>query len=164
MKTHLLIITLFIMNTMYLNSQNIDQSDINTTCFVLSELIAKAKEKGDIESMVIFSNTIDKIKADHNIHPTYSTYFDSIKSSNLNISKGIVISLNNPPKSPGFTNKEIDDFMSLRKDNISLSDLNDFLVLKKLGQNKLKLENLNELEIKNLEKFKKEIETIKINQ
>ena len=152
-----------LLSVMRVTAQNITQSDINTTCFVLSELVADAKEKGDATSILIYSNTIDKIKKRYNVHPNYSKYFDSIKKANPNL-KGIVISLNNPPKSPGFSNKEIDDFMLLSRDGISLSDFNDFLVLKKLGQQKLRLENLNELELKNIKTLKERVESINIRQ
>ena len=161
MKKIILLFTILGFNIVNVIGQDIDQSEIDTTCYVLSELMSKAKEEGDYESVLIYSNTIDKIKEKYTIHKTYSDYFDAIKISNPNLN-GIVISLNSPPKSPGFANNEIDDFILLKQDGISLTDFNEFLILKKLGQGKIELENINEMEIKNLEKFKKEIEAIEI--
>ena len=161
MKKHIIaftISTICIVNTI---AQNINQSDINNTCYVLSELMSEAKKNGDSESVLIYSNTIDKIRKKYTIHKIYETYFDSIKVLNSHL-KGIVISLNSPPKSPGFTNFEIDDFIILKKNGISLVDFNEFLTLKKLKQGTIKIENMNELEIKNIENLKKEVEAIKL--
>ncbi|GJM64919.1 hypothetical protein [Persicobacter diffluens] len=161
MKKFTLIFILTVVGISTSIAQTINQTDINTTCFVLSELMTEAIRNEDTESVLIYSNTIEKIRKKYTINKKYEAYFNSIKVLNPNI-KGILISLNNPPKSPGFSNKEIDDFILLRKSGISLMDFNEFLTLKKLGQGTIKIENMHELELKNIEKFKKEVEAIKL--
>lgn len=164
MKIYITIVLLIICNkhVSAQSAQSVQQSEVDTTCFVLSELMAEAKEKGDYESILIYSNVVDKIKRKYTVDQKYVNYFNSIKVSNIDLTNGIVISLNNPPKFPGFTNKEIDNFISLKKEGISLMDFNEFLVLKKLGQGKMKIENINEFELKNLEKLKSEVEGLKL--
>lgn len=161
----IILVSVFLLVCNEMQSQNVTIDDLNTTCFVLSELMDKATKTGNEEAIIIYSNAFDKIKKEYSLREAYISYFDSIKITNADIiGKGIVITLNNPPKSPGFTNKEINDFMMLRKDNISLTDFNDFLILKKLGTGKLAPSNLNKLELQNIEKLKQDIKQIKIGQ
>ncbi|NLR91682.1 hypothetical protein [Flammeovirga agarivorans] len=144
-------------------AQDINQTDINTTCFVISELMAEAKKNGDTESVLIYYNTIDKIKKKFTVHKTYVNYFDSIKVLNPDI-KGIVITLNNPPLSPGFTNNEIENLILFKKKGASLMEFNKFLIKKELESETTKIENINELELKNINHINKEREIIKFKE
>ena len=133
----ILLLYIFILVSTGIQAQNVTEDDLITTCFVLSELMNEATVTGNEEGILIYSNAFDKIKKEYSLHKTYISYFDSIKIANVDvIVKGIIISLNNPLKPLGFSNKEIHDFMMLKKDNLSFTDFNDFLMLKKLGTGK----------------------------
>ena len=162
MKHFIVIITLLITNLSQIQAQNINQSDINITCFVISELMAEAKNNGDNESILIYSNTIDKIKEKHTINEAYANYFSLIKLDNPLLSNGIVIFLNSDPKSPGFSNRQIENFLIIKKEGITLYDFDDFVMLKKLKLGKIHLDNMNELALNNVKKLKAEVESIKI--
>tara|TARA_R110000751_G_scaffold263794_1_gene363014 strand:- start:96 stop:590 length:495 start_codon:yes stop_codon:yes gene_type:complete len=162
MKHYIIIITLLTTNLTQVQAQNINQSDIDTTCFVISELMAEAKNNRDNESILIYSNTIDKIKEKHTINEAYANYFSSIKIDNPLLSNGIVIFLNSDPKSPGFSNRQIENFMILKNEGITLYDFDDFVVLKKLKLGKINPDNMSEVTLKNVKKLKAEVESITI--
>lgn len=143
-------------------AQDILQSDIDTTCFVISELMAEAKENRDNESILIYSNTIEKIKEKHTINKVYADYFNSIKEHNPQITDGIVIFLDSDPKSPGFSNRQIENFLMLKNEGITMYDFDDFVVLKKLKLGKIHPDNMSELALNNVKKLKAEVESITI--
>ncbi|MCE7993330.1 MAG: hypothetical protein HEP71_15190 [Roseivirga sp.] len=162
MKKKIMSFLLLIIWVSNVNAQDIRQSEIDATCYVLSELLAEAKDKGDVECVIIYANAFDKIKSKYSVNKIYRDYFDSVKVANGDL-KGILISLNNPPKSPGFSNKEIDNILQLKEIGISFADFNDFLIIKRLMEGKIKTENLFDFERNKLLKYKKALEGVKGN-
>ncbi|WP_040278138.1 hypothetical protein [Psychroserpens damuponensis] len=163
MKYTFLLINLLITTITSIHAQDITPTEINSTGHVLSELTADAIKNNDFESVLIFTNTIDKLKEKLKIDTTYTNYFNNIKIRNPQLNNGIVIFLNSSPQSsPGFSNRVVAHYIDLHKSGISTTDLNEYILLKKLHKGDISSQEINASQINDLKDLKAEIEAIKI--
>jgi len=157
----ILILVLLISNNTF--AQDIKNTEVDSTCYVISQLMGKAIVDGDLESVIIYSNAIDKLSNKFTLNDTCSAYFQDIKDQNPKLNQGIVIFLNSDPQSsPGFSNKIVEHYLDLHNSGLSANDLKDFILLKKIHNGKINANDIKESKLQQLEAFKAEVQSIKI--
>lgn len=158
MKRVILILLIFFSNISTIVGQEINQKDIDTTSYVLSQLLATTTDEKEV---VIYVNAIDQIRKKYKVNKAYSTFVDSLKSINPHFKK-VVISLKGSPQFPKFSHREIADLMYLKNNGIQFKDLHQILILKKLKKGTIRTENLSDFEKNRLKNFKTQVESIKL--
>jgi hypothetical protein len=170
MKTYKLLLAILLVvisNEIFAQTDEVKQSDIDNTCFVLTRLTNLAQKSGNIKGVIDNLNTFDQIMSQYHPQEKYIKYFQKVKDDN----QTAINSFNSTNHSNGIrsivSNKVVSGIEDLIDKGISFEEINNelesFINSKKINLNMLNIDQLDEKEKNNLEMIQKDVTRIKID-